>query len=121
MVLNCCLLLIQYQKQHLKTVEKLVALRFVDSFLPLKHAILRNYSMLDPDIVNNVPSNDLLLQSHRIVIYNLSQRILMVQWTSSETTPFFTKIFHAFVSLVIHKHLGLCFQWLFGQCTQYFT
>ena len=54
MILKRCLLVIQSDKQFAKIVEKLVKTHILDDFLPSKHAIVKNYSMLYSDIENNV-------------------------------------------------------------------
>lgn len=54
MILKCCLLVLQCVKQYQKIVEKLVKTHILDDFLPLKHTIVKNYSMLYCDIENNI-------------------------------------------------------------------
>ena len=111
MILNRCLLLTQYDKQLVKTVEKLVEPHFVDSFLLSRHAVLKNCSMFYPDSGKNDQMSTIKwVISHRIVICNPSQSILIVQKTSSENIVLFTKTFHAYASLATHKQIGLCFQ-----------
>ena len=82
MILKCCLLVLQLQcvKQYQKIVEKLVKTHILDDFLPLKHTIVKNYSMLYCDIENNIlqSSNESIshgivtLVTHRTGIFSLA-------------------------------------------------
>ena len=59
MILDCCLLLTQNDKQLIKIVEKLFELNIENRIHPAKHIILKNYSMFYSEMENSViqPSN----------------------------------------------------------------
>ena len=54
MILNCCLLLKQRNKQPVKTIEKFFKLRIVECFHLSVGAVKKNYSMSYSEIENNV-------------------------------------------------------------------
>ena len=98
MISNQCLLLTQHDKQHLKTVEKILILYILDGLHPSRGVILRNFSILFKK-----PSNKLMSFSYWISnlfvslswVWEFLQRSLIsYEWKHEEQK------FHNFMSFL---------------------
>ena len=99
-----------WQIEKLKTVEKLFKHYVLDDIHPSKRPILKNYSVLLTEIENKVLQSWNVSVSQGIAMHSQSQRFFVDSIFQFKTWKLFTKAFHFCVTLVIHIHLGSCFQ-----------
>ena len=101
-ILNHCLLLTQHDKWLAKTVEKLFKLHVMDDIHPSKCSILNNYSTFYSKFENSVLQSLNVSASHEILMHSQSQRLFVGLINKFRTWKFFTKMFHACITLIIH-------------------
>ena len=101
-ILNHCLLLTQHDKWLAKTVEKLFKLHLMEDIHPSKCSILNNYSTFYSKFENSVLQSLNVSASHEILMHSQSQRFFVGLINKFRTWKFFTKMFHACITLIIH-------------------